>query len=453
MKVVFALLLSGCLCFGDALGASLPKQTWIPTGDSELYSWNHEVFSGYIPVREETGSSLFYQLFAAYGSPAYGNLSFEAPLIIWFQGGPGCASTLGLFEEMGPYSIGGNISSKSFAVEKRYGSWNEHYHMLFIDQPIGAGFSPALGNDTVNSTNEAAKDIGTFFSSFYDLYSNYSLNTYPTFIAGESYAGHYLPAFLKQLIAYPDSNYPINLQGGALGDGLVDIYYQFNSYADYSFATGLLDFNQYMELSSMATEGEATIINGDMVAANEWGEVIIDYVVNNAGQVNILNYAQYTTYAESFEEEELGGSFLSYALNNWHDARDYMNIETDVVFEDCSGEVYEQFVEDIAVSFVEDVDFILDKDLSLLIYNGQNDITCNTLGTNTWMKTMKWNGLGEFQNQKMQRWNATDGSLAGLFRKYENLAFASVTNAGHMVPKDQLNNSRVLIDNLVNGVF
>jgi carboxypeptidase C (cathepsin A) len=66
------------------------------------------------------------------------------PLVIWFNGGPGCSSMLGLYTENGPYNWKYNSSAP---IEERahfsYNnhSWNNEANVMFIDQPIGTGFS------------------------------------------------------------------------------------------------------------------------------------------------------------------------------------------------------------------------------------------------------------------------------------------------------------------------
>jgi carboxypeptidase C (cathepsin A) len=54
-----------------------------------------------------------------------------APLAVWLNGGPGCASMIGLFEENGPCQFYSGSSTPSLNPY----SWNEYANMLYIDQP------------------------------------------------------------------------------------------------------------------------------------------------------------------------------------------------------------------------------------------------------------------------------------------------------------------------------
>ena len=52
-------------------------------------------------------------------------------------GGPGGSSMFGLFAEMGPFAVDPSLKT----LVPRPSSWNAKYGMLFIDNPVGAGFS------------------------------------------------------------------------------------------------------------------------------------------------------------------------------------------------------------------------------------------------------------------------------------------------------------------------
>ncbi|KAJ7171459.1 Alpha/Beta hydrolase protein [Mycena filopes] len=76
-----------------------------------------------------------------------------APLSLWFNGGQGSSSMIGLLQELGPCRIANNSKS-----------WNTNSNMLFIDQPIGAGFSH--GTESVGTSQEAAADVWKFLQIF-----------------------------------------------------------------------------------------------------------------------------------------------------------------------------------------------------------------------------------------------------------------------------------------------
>lgn len=60
---------------------------------------------------------------------------------------------IGAFFELGPYDL------KDGKEVPREVSWNDNYHLLFIDNPRGTGYSIADGGAYVNNSNEAALDF------------------------------------------------------------------------------------------------------------------------------------------------------------------------------------------------------------------------------------------------------------------------------------------------------
>ena len=83
------------------------------------------------------------------------------PLIIWLTGGPGCSSELAIFYENGPLRL---VDGKP---EINMDSWNNNMNLLFIDQPIGTGYSKAKNEDMVKTEEEISIHFGIFLEKFY----------------------------------------------------------------------------------------------------------------------------------------------------------------------------------------------------------------------------------------------------------------------------------------------
>ncbi|KAF7633524.1 hypothetical protein Mgra_00007105 [Meloidogyne graminicola] len=72
------------------------------------------------------------------------------PVIVWFNGGPGASSLLGMFNEIGPYLI----SNDGKNLIENVHSWNNHATVLFIETPAGAGFSYATDKNYTNNDDQ-----------------------------------------------------------------------------------------------------------------------------------------------------------------------------------------------------------------------------------------------------------------------------------------------------------
>lgn len=79
-------------------------------------------YSGYLDVG--TDMHMWYWFFAARSQPS------TAPLVLWLNGGPGCSSMIGLFQEHGPCHFVDGSSKPSL---NQY-SWNTYANMLYVDQ-------------------------------------------------------------------------------------------------------------------------------------------------------------------------------------------------------------------------------------------------------------------------------------------------------------------------------
>ncbi|MCJ1369448.1 hypothetical protein MMC20_000659 [Loxospora ochrophaea] len=116
----------------------------------------------------------------------------------------------GLFSENGPISFTGNLSTP---IPNPY-SWTKLANVLYIDQPVGTGYS--TGSSQATDNNQVVQEFYAWLKSFYNVFP--SLKTNNTYLMGESYAGIYIPYF-AQAIVQNQSVLPINLKSITIGDG------------------------------------------------------------------------------------------------------------------------------------------------------------------------------------------------------------------------------------------
>jgi carboxypeptidase C (cathepsin A) len=160
----------------------------------------------------------------------------RVPLIIWLQGGPGASSQFGAFTELGPIRITKDRTSQL------PNAWNIMGHTIFIDQPLTVGFSYVT--DKTKPLVSNAEQAGDHLLNFlYNLYKQWpALKKSPLYITGESFAGHYLPAFGNKIL-YNNTfmkDTGIVFEGVAIGDGWTDPYNQINFYDSYLYSVGVV---------------------------------------------------------------------------------------------------------------------------------------------------------------------------------------------------------------------
>ncbi|KAG8657387.1 serine carboxypeptidase-like 51 isoform X2 [Manihot esculenta] len=132
------------------------------------------------------------------------------PIILWLQGGPGASGVgLGNFEEIGPLDVN---------LKPRNSTWLRMADLLFVDNPVGTGFSfVEESNLFVKTDEEAATDLTTLLKEIFNR--NESLQQSPLHIVAESYGGKFAVTLgLSALKAIGAGKLKAKLGGVILGD-------------------------------------------------------------------------------------------------------------------------------------------------------------------------------------------------------------------------------------------
>jgi carboxypeptidase D len=87
--------------------------------------------------------------------------------VLWLNGGPGCSSMDGAMMEIGPYRVTGDN------LEYNNGSWDEFANLLFVDQPVGTGFSYVNTNSYIHDLPIMAEHMVTFLEKWFRLFPEY----------------------------------------------------------------------------------------------------------------------------------------------------------------------------------------------------------------------------------------------------------------------------------------
>ena len=79
----------------------------------------------------------------------------------------------------------------------------------------------------------------------------------------------------------------------------------------------------------------------------------------------------------------------------------------------------------------------------ILFYSGNADGCVPTLGSEAWIRELKWAVKEEYRT-----WY-TDGQVAGWIEEFDGLTFAVVNGAGHLVPQWKRAQAHHLITNWI----
>lgn len=123
--------------------------------------------------------------------------SVDNTLVLWLNGGPGCSSfNCGVMMENSPVTQPLRPAGFCCLEPTPELDYNEHYSwtqattMLYVEQPLGTGFSYGLDGYEPTDEVDVARDLYNWLQySFYPTFPQF--RDYQLFITGESYAGKY----------------------------------------------------------------------------------------------------------------------------------------------------------------------------------------------------------------------------------------------------------------------
>lgn len=145
------------------------------------------------------------------------------PVVVWFNGGPGCSSLLALFQEHGPFVI----DDGEYFIKPNPEPWNKRANILYIESPAGVGYSIGVNpEDRIHNDMTQSKDALAAMKDFYSGFPEFLNN--PLYISGESYGGIYVPYLAwqihqhNQLVSVYKETQRYNLKGFIVGNGATD---------------------------------------------------------------------------------------------------------------------------------------------------------------------------------------------------------------------------------------
>ncbi|KAK3004994.1 hypothetical protein RJ639_018088 [Escallonia herrerae] len=400
--------------------------------------------SGYLPVNSTTKSAIYYTFYEAQTptSPIS-----QTPLVIWLQGGPGCSSMLGNFYELGPWRVSSSErhNDEHLALIRNPGSWNRLFGLVFLDNPIGTGFSIAATNEEIpRDQHTVGKHLFNAIRAYIAL--NPTFKSRPVYFTGESYAGKYVPAIgyytLKRNARLPPSS-RVNLAGVAIGNGLTDPVTQVGTHATNAYFSGLVNEKQKTQLEKLQVEAIGLVRAGNWSQATNARSGVLKLLQNMTGLATLYDFRRLVPYETSLVTKFLSNVEVKRALG----------VNESMVYEECSDVVDAALHADVMKSVKYMVEYLV-KNSKVLLFQGQCDLRDGVMSTEAWVKKMNWEGIGEFLVADRKVWKV-NGLLAGYVQKWRSLSQVVVLGAGHLVPTDQAVNSQAMIEDWVldRGLF
>eukprot|EP00595_Chromulina_sp_UTEXLB2642_P000706 CAMPEP_0196761294 /NCGR_PEP_ID=MMETSP1095-20130614/470_1 /TAXON_ID=96789 ORGANISM="Chromulina nebulosa, Strain UTEXLB2642" /NCGR_SAMPLE_ID=MMETSP1095 /ASSEMBLY_ACC=CAM_ASM_000446 /LENGTH=376 /DNA_ID=CAMNT_0042110623 /DNA_START=189 /DNA_END=1316 /DNA_ORIENTATION=- len=332
------------------------------------------------------------------------------PLAFWTNGGPGCSGLLGFLTEQGPFRPNADLSL-SF---NEY-AWNKVSNMVFIEQPCGVGFSYSEdSSDYKTGDDQAAIDNYLLIQSFLERFPQFKSND--LYITSESYGGHYMPTLAQEIVNQNNLGVysRLNFKGFAVGNPQTTFYSAIPASLETYWGHQLVSKPLWDKYTTDCldkripniTECEFIFTDIYIQVERTLNPYALDYPTCESDSKHkygrsqrtwLLNHLLFDSSdklksviglepVDGYEpcEEDYMTSYL-----NLPEVKQALHVNSDITWTDCSRTIkYKQT--DGKNSMVPIYQSLLtsDADLSILVYSGDDDGVCATVGSQSWVWDM-----------------------------------------------------------------
>ncbi|KAM5445297.1 putative carboxypeptidase C [Microsporum audouinii] len=441
--------------------------------DSSICDAHSAQYTGWLDLGPK---HLFFWYFDSQNDPE------NDPLTLWMTGGPGYSSMLGMLQEVGPCLINEHGNGTYY---NPWG-WSKKSSMLFVDQPVGVGFSYIdEGHDTPDTSHIAAVDMHRFLQLFVSEVFPSKLSV-PFHISGESYGGHYIPHLGAQIVQqnklYPNEP-QIRLKSCLIGNGCMSEMHTTFGYWETLCTTnpGVENpvFNETRcdimakNMPRCMTVSEVCRRNPDPAICLSAKAVCTEGITGMYDEESDVkggrNRFDITVPCQVDDICYVQGPLLQNYLNSklvWDaisppkEVKQYKLSSTHVA--DVFG-----LTSDEMVPSTTQVEYLLANQIHVMNYQGNLDLACNTAGNLRWAHSIPWKGQPKFSSKPLVPWksvltstgkNETVGKMKEVNIRVTDstttttrYAFVTVDSAGHMVPQDRPDVAFDLMNRWISG--
>ena len=385
--------------------------------DPELWL-NETMKTGFIGIGDDY--NLFFWLFKAR------NLNKQAPLILFLQGGPACSDVEVVLNECGPYRIDQSNHTK---LEKNLYSWTAEADVLFVDSPLGVGFSECSDPFRWPIVEEGVSDdLYTFLTKFFDQETEYQKR--PFVLAGQSYAGHYLGKFAPYL--HEKKNEHINLKGLILGDPWLSPMNQLVKNPGYAYDHDLINILVYDTAVATYATCIGCIAVSNLPGAAYYCSAAFFEISGSPYNFNIFDIRKKCAPGEPF----------CYNLTYIDEFMAQERVKKDLVgkqmdWSQCNNIEMEKFLgADYYFDYSDGITTLLKAKIPVLLYFGKDDFIVNTDGGRNMVENLEWTYAEDFYKNSWVDYKF-GGKSKGRYIEDQGLKYVEIDECGHFATIDQ----------------
>ncbi|OAC98920.1 hypothetical protein MUCCIDRAFT_149491, partial [Mucor lusitanicus CBS 277.49] len=373
--------------------------------------------SGYLEMGTE---KYFFWFFESKSKPE------EKPLTVWLNGGPGCSSMIGLWQENGPCRSGKNGTEVTYNPY----TWTRFSNMLFIDQPSGVGYS--YGSKIDSQVETSAVAFYEAIQLFYEAFPKYS--QLPFHLFGESFAGRYIPIFADYIVKRNQEalGQLIPIQSVGIGNGWINPLIQLKYAAQMACESNCKGLMNVQLISSILIVEKCYSSNrrNDCVAADGYCNANVDGLFSRSGR-NVYDVRQSSSTVTPPED------FIN--LLDHPDLQRAIGVKH-MKYQQCADPPVESYIQSSMRNSAPYLSSLLNRGVRVLNYVGDADYLCNWYGNYALTTDLKFNGSVEFNSQALRPW-VFQNKEVGQVQNTSLMTFLRIYEAGHEVPYYQPKNA------------
>ncbi|CAN0859680.1 Serine carboxypeptidase-like 20 [Linum grandiflorum] len=417
------------------------------------------------------------------------------PVVLWLNGGPGCSSFDGFVYEHGPFKFeagkGKEANGELPTLHLNPYAWSKVSSVIYLDSPTGVGFSFIHNTTLYSSTDtQTASNTHKFLLKWLKVFPEFRSN--PFYLAGESYAGVYIPTLAAQIVQGIKARVEpvINLKGYMIGNGVTDKEFDGNALVPFAHGMALISDDLY-EGANSACRGNYANPNSPLSCQHRLDQIDAALIGLNIYDVLEPCYHSTSQPSNTTRRNEIPRSFRELGRRTEEEKKQrlvpvrkrmfgrawpfrapvldgivplwpQLSTSTNSIVPCTNDEVATAWLNNAAVRKALHVPLDAENDpwevcvgmLSLLythdsgsmipyhknltslgyralIYSGDHDMCVPFTGTQAWTRSLGYKIVDPWRP-----WFSSDSQVAGYLQGYDNnLIFLTVKGSGHTVPE------------------
>ncbi|RKP00872.1 hypothetical protein CXG81DRAFT_26411 [Caulochytrium protostelioides] len=436
-------------------------------------------YAGYINVGPYSDPSVVSNLFFWY-FPAEIETN---ELVVYLNGGPGCSGMVGLFKVNGP------ISYDNWDFFPNPYSWHKKAHVVYVDQPFFTGLSYSNTANYAKNEFQVSQAMYTFLRRF--LYIFKDLQGARVHLAGESFAGQYLP-FLYNTIQVRNQALRGASSWMSTFAELIAQYIPGYTFTAVPNDSGIINLGALLVMSPWFSPREQYMSNLPFILQFQSEFGFDDYDIQYLTQIQAacqnqvsLNEKTYIDVCEAIigyvSAIFMGTTDRPQCMNAYNVQAGFKGVCTDTTttgdlsllimansayfraathtdaegspagFTPCSSPVQSALQVDGSGASRRIIEQLLDSGNSIILASGAYDVISNHIGIQRALAGMTWGGETGFSaTASYANVTMSNGGTSTVVRD-RGLTLIQVSDAGHYIPQDNGPAGYLILDQVLAG--